>query len=91
MRFQRPDPGRCSKQQIPVHGFNEWTESKPGFMEADLVAHGGTPTNGSFLWTLTLTDIAIGRTECFPLLNQAQERLCAFERTAVPAFSFARP
>ena len=65
--------GTLLKKQIPVRSFNEWTENTPGFMEADLVAHCGTHTDGSFLWTLTLTDIATGWTECLPLLTHGQE------------------
>jgi hypothetical protein len=31
-------PGRLLKKQIPVRTFTEWTDVKPGFLEADLVA-----------------------------------------------------
>ena len=40
----------------------------PGFVEADLVAHCGGTLSGSFVWSLVLTDIASGWTECVPLL-----------------------
>jgi hypothetical protein len=30
------------KKQIPIRTFQDWNEAKPGFMEADLVAHCGT-------------------------------------------------
>jgi hypothetical protein len=33
-------------------------------MEADLVAHSGPTSKGSYVQTLTLTDIATGWTEC---------------------------
>lgn len=46
-------------------------------MEADLVAHCGHQTDGSFLFTLTLTDIATGWTEFLPLLNRTQEAVVA--------------
>jgi len=69
--------GTLLKKQIPVRSFNEWTEDKPGFMEADLVAHCGTHTDGSYLCTFTLTDIATGWTECLPLLNRGQEAVIA--------------
>jgi len=69
--------GTLLKKQIPIRTFNDWNESKPGFMEADLVAHCGTNTEGSFLHTLTLTDIATGWTECLPLLNRGQEAVVA--------------
>jgi hypothetical protein len=36
-------PGRLLKKQIPIRTFTEWDDVKPGFLEADLVAHcGGT-------------------------------------------------
>ncbi|EFH80867.1 Integrase catalytic region [Ktedonobacter racemifer DSM 44963] len=65
--------GTLLKKQIPVRPFNDWNETQPGFLEADLVAHCGTHADGSYLYTLTLTDIATGWTECLPLLNRGQE------------------
>lgn len=53
---------------IAVRTFGDWKEPEPGFMEADLVAHGGENVAGSFVHTLTLTDIATGWTECVALL-----------------------
>ena len=47
----------------------------PGFVEADLVAHSGPSTRGSFIQTLVLTDIATGWTECAPLLVREQTLL----------------
>src|SRR5258707_1142219 len=69
--------GTLLKKQIPVRTFQDWNEAKPGFMEADLVAHCGTHADGSYLYTLTLTDIATGWTECLPLLNRGQEAVVA--------------
>jgi hypothetical protein len=40
-------------------------------------AHCSTSAEGSFLYTLTLTDIATGWTECLPLLNRNQEAVIA--------------
>jgi hypothetical protein len=65
-------PGRLLKHQIPVRTFTEWTDVKPGFLEADLVAHCGGATDGSFLYTLTLTDVATTWTECLLLLHRSQ-------------------
>jgi integrase-like protein len=69
--------GTLLKKQIPVRTFSDWNEAKTGFMEADLVAHCGTHADGSYLYTLTLTDIATGWTECLPLLNRSQESVVA--------------
>jgi hypothetical protein len=44
-------------------------------MEADLVSHSGPVPAGSFVQTLTLTDIATGWTECAPLLVREQTLL----------------
>jgi integrase-like protein len=65
-------PGRLLKKQIPVRTFSEWTDVKPGFLEGDLVAHCGGTTDGAFLYTFTLTDIATTWTECLPLLHRTQ-------------------
>ena len=73
--------GTLLKQQIPIRTFEEWKETQPGFLEADLVAHCGTDIEGGYLYTLTLTDVATGWTECLPLLNRSQETvLAAFQR-----------
>ncbi|EJA5857550.1 transposase family protein, partial [Salmonella enterica] len=57
---------RLSKS-IPVRMFTEHERHSPGFMEMDLVAHCGRHLSGTFLWTLSLTDIASGWTECVAL------------------------
>nr|MBA2680003.1 transposase [Ktedonobacteraceae bacterium] len=31
--------GTLLKQQIPIRTFQQWNETQPGFVEADLVAH----------------------------------------------------
>lgn len=74
--------GRCStragtllKQQIPIRTFQQWDDTQPGFLEADVVAHCGRDLEGSYLSTLTLTDIATGWTECLPLLYKSQESI----------------
>jgi len=64
--------GLLIKQQVPVRTFTGWDDVVPGFFEADLVAHCGSWAEGSFLHTLTLTDVATGWTECLPLLYRSQ-------------------
>ena len=56
------------RSSVPVRTFGDWGDPAPGFVEVDLVAHCGGTVSGSFVWTLTLTDIASGWTECVPLL-----------------------
>jgi hypothetical protein len=73
--------GTLLKQQIPIRTFAEWSDVRPGFLEADLVAHCGTNIEGGYVYTLTLTDIATGWTECLPLLYRSRELvLAAFQR-----------
>lgn len=55
------------RSAVPVRTFGDWHDPLPGFMEADLVSHGGENVAGSFAHTLTLTDIASGWTECVAL------------------------
>ncbi len=52
---------------VKVRTFADWKDPLPGFMEADLVAHGGETMAGSFAHTLVLTDISSGWTECVVL------------------------
>ena len=56
------------RSSVPVRTFGDWKDPAPGFVEADLVAHCGGTLSGSFVWSLVLTDIASGWTECVPLL-----------------------
>ena len=56
------------RREVPIRTFNDWGDPPPGFCEIDMVAHGGTSVAGSFIQTLTMTDIATGWTECMPLV-----------------------
>ena len=56
------------RRSVPVRTFADWDDPAPGFMEGDLVAHCGDEASGSFVHTLTLTDIASGWTVCVPLV-----------------------
>src|SRR3990172_6265444 len=55
-------PGSLLKKHIPIK-TNQWDESRPGFVEADTVAHCGTSMAGSFAFSLDCVDIATGWTE----------------------------
>ncbi|MBC8076398.1 MAG: transposase family protein, partial [Chloroflexales bacterium] len=63
--------GTLLKHQVPVRTFTDWDNAQPGFFEIDLVAHCGGTAEGPFLYTLVLTDVATGWTECLPLLNRS--------------------
>jgi hypothetical protein len=55
-------PGTLLRNQIPIK-TNQWDESRPGFLEADTVAHCGTSMSGMFAFTIDCVDIATGWTE----------------------------
>jgi hypothetical protein len=55
-------PGTLLRRHIPIQG-EVWDEGRPGFMEADSVAHCGQSLEGSFIWSLTYTDLASTWTE----------------------------
>lgn len=55
-------PGSLLKKHIPVK-TDQWNESRPGFFEADTVAHCGVSLKGDFAWSLTFTDICTAWTE----------------------------
>ena len=62
-------PGRWLKNQIPLQ-TNQWDERRPGFMEADTVAHCGDSLEGDFIWSLCFTDLATGWTELRAVWNK---------------------
>ena len=80
--------GTLLKQQIPIRTFAEWNEIRPGFLEADLVAHCGTNIEGGYLYTLTLTDIATGWTVCLPLMHRSREAVLAALKRVLTLFPF---
>ena len=55
-------PGTLLKHHIPVK-TNQWDETRPGFLEADTVAHCDASMAGQFVFSLDVTDIATGWTE----------------------------
>jgi hypothetical protein len=93
---RRPSPrgisttksGTRLKHQIPIRTFAQWDDDRPGFLEADLVAHCGGNVFGGYLYMLTLTDITTGWTECVPVLNRSSETVLEAIRHARQLFPF---
>ena len=54
--------GTYLKNSIPIK-ISHKDVTEPGFFQADTVAHCGGSLEGSFVWSLTLTDIMSGWTE----------------------------
>ena len=55
-------PGSILKSHIPIK-TGQWDETRPGYLEADTVAHCGASVAGSFVYTVNIVDIASGWTE----------------------------
>ncbi|MFP3897822.1 MAG: transposase [Dehalococcoidia bacterium] len=68
-------PGTLLKNSIPIRTFGDWSENKPGFLEADLVAHCGESTEGFYLTTLSTVDVATGWCEPIAVWGKGQDRV----------------
>ena len=58
--------------RVPVRTFMDWNEPSPGYLEIDLVAHGGGGVSRAFIHSLVATDVCSGWTEAVPLLAREQ-------------------
>jgi hypothetical protein len=65
-------PGTLLKKHIPIQA-GVWDVTQPGFIEADTVAHCGDSLAGNFVWSLTMTDICTGWTECRATWNKGAD------------------
>jgi len=70
-KYSSTRPGYLLKYQIPVKTDN-WDVNKPGFLEADLVSHGGSSQEGDFIHSLNCTDIHTGWTETTAIMGRGQ-------------------
>jgi len=55
-------PGTLLKNKIPIK-TEQWNEEKPGFIEADTIAHCGNSISGQYAFTVDAVDIATQWTE----------------------------
>jgi hypothetical protein len=65
-------PGTLLRRQVPIQG-EVWDERRLGFLEADSVAHCGSSLAGSFIWSLTYTDLASTWTEGRAVWNKGAQ------------------
>src|SRR6195952_2744872 len=84
-RKRRKGVGSAIRRSIPVRTFSDWYDPPPGFFEIDMVEHcGGPKTDGDYVHTLTMTDIATGWTECVAMKMRDQMLVIeAFEKVTV--------
>lgn len=65
------------KAEVPIRTWSEWGGAPPGSMQADLVLHCGESTEGFYLATLCVIDVATGWTELQPVWGKTQEETIA--------------
>jgi len=93
-RAEYPGRGRCGtkpgsllKSEIPIR-TGTWDLTRPGYLEADSVAHCGSSLAGDFIWSLTYTDIFSGWTEGRAVWNKGAGGVLAATRDVEEALPF---
>jgi hypothetical protein len=81
-------PGTLLRHQVPIQG-EVWDERRLGFLEADSVAHCGPSLAGSFIWSLTYTDLASTWTEGRAVWNKGSSGVLEQTRHVEQALPFA--
>lgn len=81
-------PGSLLKAHIPIRTDN-WDITRPGWIEADTVAHCGTSLEGDFIWSVTYTDIFSGWTSLRAVFNKGATGIVAATREVEAALPFA--
>lgn len=81
-------PGSLLKTEIPIR-TGSWDVSRPGYLEADSVAHCGGTLAGDFIWSLTYTDIATAWTEGRAVWNKGAAGVLAATREMEAGLPFA--
>lgn len=69
-------PGSLLRTEIPVR-MDNWDLTRPGFLEADTVAHCGSSLAGSFIWSAIFTDIFSAWTDGRALWNKGSAGVVA--------------
>lgn len=81
-------PGSLLKTEIPIRS-GTWDLTKPGYLEADSVAHCGSSLAGDFIWSLTYTDIFSGWTEGRAVWNKGAAGVVAATQEVEGSLPFA--
>ena len=71
-RRRRGGINSALRKSIPIRTFADWKDVQPGHFEIDFVEHCGGITEGTFVHSLVLTDVASGWTECVALPAREQ-------------------
>jgi hypothetical protein len=81
-------PGSLLRSEIPIR-TGTWDLSRPGYLEADSVAHCGGSMAGDFIWSLTYTDILSGWTEGGAVWNKGAAGVLTATRQVEERLPFA--
>lgn len=81
-------PGTLLRSQIPIRTGN-WDIERPGYIEADTVAHCGGSLAGNFIWSVTCTDIYSGWTATRAVWNRGQKDVLEQTREVERSLPFA--
>jgi len=68
----RPKPSSLLYRRIPIR-LTEWDTSKVGFLEIDLVNHGGSSTQGLYVCSLNTVEISSGWWEAEAVMGKGQD------------------
>ena len=76
MRLPRRGPDRANKvaREIPMRRI-PWDTTGPGHFEVDLVHHSGPRSDGEFVHTLQMVDVATGWSERVAILGRSQRAM----------------
>lgn len=69
-RAPRPGVTNPLRRAVPMRRI-EWDEAEPGHFEVDLVHHCGASSEGQYIHTLQMVDVATGWSECAPILGRS--------------------
>jgi len=81
-------PGSLLKKHIPIR-TNQWDERRPGFLEADTVAHCGSSTAGMYVLTVNTVDIATSWTEQRAVWGKGEAGVLAAVKSIEETLPFA--
>jgi IS30 family transposase len=89
MRLPRRGPDRANKvaKAIPMRRI-PWDTTEPGHFEVDLVHHSGPRSDGEFVHTLQMIDVATGWSERVAILSRSQRAMEAGTRLILARLPF---
>lgn len=88
-RLPRRGPDRANKvaREIPMRRI-PWDTAEPGHFEVDLVHHSGPSSNGEFVHTFQMIDVATGWSERAAILGRSQRAMEAGTRLILARLPF---